>query len=375
MYFTQDSMLPENQEKLIITVAPYGPQWLPSDYPEDIAVSWEEQTQKAVDCYNAGATVLHLHVRDPKTGHGSKNFDEFNGMMERLRKAVPKMIIQIGGSISFAPANEGEKAQWLGYDVRHKITEIAPKPDQITIAIGTTLMNPLPLTTPDDAQGTNLSHPALQAAYQNMVADATPEFYIEHLKRLRAKKIQPYFMCAHIHHLEEAEHLIRQGVYMGPLNHSLVAIGGSGFAGRNPFDFMEYIRRSPQGSVMSMESLWRTVAPYGAMAIALGTNVRVGIEDNLWRRNGERMTSVQQIEQMVRIARELGREIASADEARRIYKIGTWYDSVEETLSALGLPPNRQGGQLGFIVKSTDGKLRPPLQSSDGHAIAGQVQI
>jgi uncharacterized protein (DUF849 family) len=375
MYFTQDSMLPENQEKLVITVAPYGPQWLPSDYPEDIPVSWEEQTQKAVDCYNAGATVLHLHVRDPNTGHGSKDFDEFNAQMERLRKAVPKMIIQIGGSISFAPASEGEKAQWLGYDVRHKITEITPKPDQITIAVGTTLMNPLPLTTADDAKGTTFEHPAMQAAYQNMVADATPEFYLEHLKRLRAKQIQPYFATAHVHHLEEIEHLIRTGIYMGPLNHTLTAIGGSGFAGRNPFDFMEYVRRSPHGSVMTIESLWRTVAPYGAMAIALGVNIRCGIEDNLWRRKGERMTSVQQVEQMVRLAKELGREVASADEARRILKIGTWYNSVEETLEALGLPPNRKGGQLGFVVKSTDGKMRPPLQSSDGHAIAGQVQI
>ena len=103
MYFTSDSMLPENQEPLIITVAPYGPQWLPSDYPEDIPVTWEQQTQKAVDCYNAGATVLHFHVRDPKTGHGSKNFNEFNEQIARLRKAVPKMIIQVGGSISFAP--------------------------------------------------------------------------------------------------------------------------------------------------------------------------------------------------------------------------------------------------------------------------------
>jgi uncharacterized protein (DUF849 family) len=375
MYFTQDSMLPENQEKLVITAAPYGPQWLPSDYPEDIPVSWEEQTQKAVDCYNAGATVLHLHVRDPKTGHGSKNFDEYNAQMERLRKAVPKMIIQIGGSISFAPANEGEKAEWLGYDTRHKITAITPKPDQITIAVGTTLMNPLPLTTADDAKGTTFEHPAMQAAYQNMVADATPEFYLEHLKRLRAQQIQPYFATAHVHHLEEIEHLIRTGVYMGPLNHTLTAIGGSGFAGRNPFDFMEYIRRSPHGSVMTIESLWRTVAPYGAMAIALGVNIRCGIEDNLWRRKGERMTSVQQVEQMVRLAKELGREVASADEARRILKIGTWYNSAEETLEALGLPPNRKGGQMGFVVKSTDGKLRPPIQSSDGHAIAGQVQI
>ena len=39
---------------------------MPADYPEDIPVSWDEQVQKAVDCYNAGATMLHIHVRDPK---------------------------------------------------------------------------------------------------------------------------------------------------------------------------------------------------------------------------------------------------------------------------------------------------------------------
>jgi hypothetical protein len=66
----------------------------------------------------------------------------------------------------------------------------------------------------------------------------------------------------------------------------------------------------------------------------------------------------------------LGRNIATADEARQILKIGTWYESPDETLANLGLPPNRKGSQLGFIVKETDGKLRPPVQSSDGHAIA-----
>ena len=187
MYFTNDSMLPENQQPLIITVAPYGPQWLPSD-SDDIPVTWEEQTQRAVDCYNAGATVLHLHVRDPKTGHGSKNFNEFNEQIARLRKAVPKMVIQVGGSISFAPSDEHEKAEWLGYDTRHMLTELNPKPDQITIVIGTTQMDILALTTPDDVQGTHLANPAMQAAYQNMIADATPEFYIEHLKRLRQQR-------------------------------------------------------------------------------------------------------------------------------------------------------------------------------------------
>jgi uncharacterized protein (DUF849 family) len=68
MYFTDDSLLPENQNPLIITAALWGPSWLPGDYPEDIAVSWDDQVQKAVDCYNAGASVLHVHVRDQQTG-------------------------------------------------------------------------------------------------------------------------------------------------------------------------------------------------------------------------------------------------------------------------------------------------------------------
>ena len=54
MYYTDDSILPENMQPLIITVAPFGPQWLPGD--ADIPVTWDEQVQTAVDCYNAGAT-------------------------------------------------------------------------------------------------------------------------------------------------------------------------------------------------------------------------------------------------------------------------------------------------------------------------------
>ena len=84
------------------------------------------------------------------------------------------------------------------------------------------------------------------------------------------------------------------------------------------------------------------------IAIALGLHVRVGIEDNLWRRKGERMTSVQQVEQMVRIANELGRDVASGDDARRIYQIGKWYQSTDETLRMLGYSPNRAAGQRGM---------------------------
>src|SRR6187401_2582950 len=80
MNFLDGSLFPENQEKLVITAAPYGPEWIPSDFPDDIPVTMEAQVQKAVDCYNAGATALHLHVRE-LDGKGSKRLSKFNELI------------------------------------------------------------------------------------------------------------------------------------------------------------------------------------------------------------------------------------------------------------------------------------------------------
>ena len=82
---------------------------------------------------------------------------------------------------------------------------------------------------------------------------------------------------------------------------------------------LEFARRTPDGAVLTLETLNRHIYPMNTMAIALGMHVRVGIEDTLFGPHGERMTSVQQIEMMVRVARELRREVASGAEARAIY--------------------------------------------------------
>ncbi len=145
---------------------------------------------------------------------------------------------------------------------------------------------------------------------------------------------------------------------------------GGGSCGANPFDWMELVRRTPQGSVFTYQSVMRLSHPLAAIMIALGQHTRAGIEENLWTPQGDRMTTVQMIEKQVRIAEELGRKVATADEAREILKIGTWYNSREETLFNLGLPPNRQEGQQGFRVYETDGKLSDrKFAGSDGHPV------
>jgi uncharacterized protein (DUF849 family) len=356
MYFTEDSLFPEHMQPTIITVAPYGPQWLPAD-SDDLPVSWDEQVQKAVDCYNAGATVLHFHVRDPKTGQGSTNFQQYCELLARVRQAVPKMIIQVGGSISFAPHTDDAKAAWLDYDTRHMLTELDPKPEFVTVTTGSSLWDVTMAMTADDVKGTHLDNPQVLAAWRGMVVDSTPAFYEEHLKRLRANRIQPYFVPGTVHHLEIIERLIRSGVYMGPLNVALCGYGG-GTMGRNPFDWMEMLRRTPHGasSVTFWSSMRGNIAIQN-LALILGCHIRVGNEDNLWDVNKKRWPSVKQVEWAVKLSEQHGRKVASADEARKIMKVGVWYESVEETLFNLGLPPNRKQGQKGSLAYETDGRL------------------
>ena len=76
--------------------------------------------------------------------------------------------------------------------------------------------------------------------------------------------------------------------------------------------------------------------------------------------------SVKQVEWAVKTAENFGRKVATADEARKIMKVGVWYDTVEETLFNLGLPPNRVGGQQGFLSYEAGGRI--PSATAPSHS-------
>jgi len=351
MYFLDGHLFPENQEKLVITAAPYGPEWIPSDYPEDIPVTMEEQIQKAVDCYNAGATVLHLHVRE-LDGTGSKRLSKFNELIAGVRKAVPDMVIQVGGSISFAPVGEGEVAKWLSDDTRHMLAELDPKPDQVTVTINTVQMNVTEHMEEADIAGTSMATPEGRRAYSEMVVPSNPAWYEEHIRRLSAAGIQSAFQFYNLNSFETVERLMRRGVYKGPLVCNWVAISG-GMDAPNVYNLANFLRAIPDGTKLTVESSMRNTLPINMMGLAMGLHVRCGIEDNLWNQTRTaKMSTVEQIEQLVRISREFGREIATGKEARDILKIGVFYDTVEESLAANGFAPNRNGGNQGFLRKA-----------------------
>jgi uncharacterized protein (DUF849 family) len=137
-----------------------------------------------------------------------------------------------------------------------------------------------------------------------------------------------------------------------PLILTWVAIGG-GFDAPNLYNLANFVRACPDGSVLTLETSMRNVLPLNMQAISMGLHVRCGIEDNIWnQRQTAKMTTVEQIEQLVRISREFGREVANGKEARRIYRIGTFYNDADETLAANGFAPNRRPGQKGFLLRA-----------------------
>src|SRR5437667_448835 len=253
MNFLDGHLFPENQDKLVITAAPYGPEWIPSDFPEDIAVTMEEQVQKAVDCYNAGTAM-----------------------------ATP----------------EGRRA------------------------------------------------------YSEMIVPSGPAFIEEHVRRLSAAGIQSAFQFYNLNSYETVERLIRRGVYKGPLVMNWVAISG-GMDAPNIYNLSNFLRAIPDGSMLTVESSMRNVLPINMIGMAMGLHVRCGIEDNLWTQDRKaKMSTVKQIEQLVRLSREFGREVASGKEAREICKIGVFYDSIEETLAQNGFAPNARPGLQGYLRKA-----------------------
>ena len=351
MYFLDDSLFPENQEKLVITAAPYGPEWEPSDFSEDIPLTMDQHVQKAVDCWNAGATVLHIHVRE-LDGKGSKRMSMFNELLGRLRQAVPEMILQVGGSISFAPEGDGADAKWLGDDARHLLAELDPKPDQVTIAINTSQMNIVELMTAEDVAGTSFERPELWEAYRSMVVPASPAWIEEHLRRLVANGIQPHFQLAHSAQLETVERLVRRGVYTGPLNITWVAIGG-GFDGPNPYTMMDFIRRVPDGAVLDARE------HHAQRPADQHDGDRLGSAHPL-RQRGHPLAQARR-EDHRRPPRpsswsasptSSGAPSPTGKEAREIYKLDEYWGSADEALAKLGYPPNRRPGQVGFLHHS-----------------------
>jgi len=267
-------------EKLIITAAICGAEVLKEHNPA-VPYTVEECVREAKSAYEAGASIIHLHVRfDDGTPTQDKN--RFKLIMDAIHKECPDVIIQpsTGGAVGMTD------------DERLEPTELCP--EMATLDCGTCNFG-------GDDVFTNTEN--------------TIKYFGD---RMIERGIKPELEVFDKSMIEMALRLHKKGHIVKPMHFDFV-MGVNGGIGGDIRDFV-FLRGSiPSDATYTVAGVGRYEFPLAALAIIDGGNVRVGFEDNVYlskgvlaKSNGELVAKV------VRMAKELGREIANPTEARQI---------------------------------------------------------
>lgn len=270
--------------KVIITVAPTGSVTTREETPY-LPITAQEVVEETVRSYNAGASVVHLHARDPETGQPTPSVEVFRAYLEGIRACCP-IITQIttGG---------GASTLGLGYEDRLRPVEEL-KPDSASLNAGS--MN-----------------------FGRKLFPNPPEVMENYAKRMAELGVMPEFEIYDLSMVQNVEVWIRRaGLVPPPYQNSLV-LGVLGGIPPTIKNLMALVEALPPGDTWQVIGIGRHQFTLGAAGILLGGNIRVGFEDNVYLKKGVLARSnAELVEKAVRIIRELGFEVATAEEARRI---------------------------------------------------------
>ena len=297
--------------KVIITCAVTGAIHTPSMSPH-LPVTPEEIADAAIGAAEAGAAIVHLHARDPKTGKPDQStgaFDRFLGVIKQRTNAV--VNITTGGSPTM-PLEErlGPAAHF--------------KPEVASLNMGTMNFGLYPMLTRFKDFKHDWEKPYLEGSrdriFKNTFAD------IEHILTTCAENGTRFEVeCYDIGHLYTLAHMADRGVIKPPFFVQSV-FGILGGIGPHPEDVMHMKRTADR--LFGDQYRWsvlgagRNQLPIAAQAAAMGGNVRVGLEDSLWIRAGKLAESnAEQVRAVRAIIENLGLEIATPDDARETLEL------------------------------------------------------
>lgn len=282
-----------SEEKVVLTVAPtgglHGKEANPAlpEQPEDIVDAFEQ-------AWGAGAAIAHIHVRD-KQGRTSADLGIYREVISGINERCPGMITQVGNGIGIRREGEG---RWSGFtqEQRMALLDLDPAPDMLTVNAGTF----------------HFAHKEAEFLFDN-----SKGWNREFITGCRERGIVNELEVYDISHIVNMLQLRDMGVIEEPMHFSFV-MGINGGMPADPRYLLMMLDAVPEGSSWQIVSIGRSQLPLTTMAVAMGGDMRTGFEDTVYYRRGELARSnVQLVERAVRIIRELGREVASTDEARR----------------------------------------------------------
>lgn len=269
-------------EKLIITAAITGAE-LDKSKCAVLPITPEEQGEAAREAVEAGASVIHLHVRDDK-GKPSQELEHFKRSVAAIYKACgpsKKPLIQFstGGAV-------GEK-------IEKRIAPLSLKPDMASFNLGTINFG--------------------EEIFVNTFADmrGLAEAFKKH-------KVTPEFEIYEAGHVDNLKKIIKEGLVTTPF-HCQFVLGVPGALNGEVESLVFLKNQLPEGSHWAVAGIGKYELPLAIHAIVMGGHVRVGLEDNIYYSKGRLAKSnAELVARIARISREAGREIATPDDARKM---------------------------------------------------------
>ena len=284
--------------KVVITVATTG-----GLHGKEANKALPEQPDEIVrnfhDCYNAGASVAHIHVRD-KRGVTTSDLSVYSEVISGIIDRCPGMITQVGNGIGLRYEQVGQEGQPFSLEERMNLLNIRPVPDQLTVNCGTF----------------HFDHKGSEFLFPN-----SKKWNAEFIRGCNERGIHNELEVYDLSHIANVIALFERGVLKPPLHFSLV-MGIQGGIPASPQNLLAMLDALPEGSSWQLVSIGKHQLPLSTMVVALGGNIRVGFEDNVYYSHGVlAVSNAQLVERAARICRELGREVATAEEARRIMQM------------------------------------------------------
>lgn len=268
-------------EKLIITAAICGAEVTKENNPA-VPYTVEEIGREAEAAYKAGASIIHLHVREDD-GTPTQDKERFRVCMEEIKRRCPDVIIQpsTGGAVGMTDLE------------RLQPTELGP--EMATLDCGTC----------------NFGGDEVFVNTENTIKNFG--------KLMIERNVKPEIEVFDKGMIDYAIRFEKQGFIKKPMHFDFV-LGVQMAATARDLVFM--VESIPPGSTWTVAGIGRHEFPMAAMAIVMGGHVRVGFEDNVYLDKGVMAKSNGElVEKVVRLAKELGREIATPDEAREILSL------------------------------------------------------
>lgn len=266
--------------KVILTVAPTGAWPTKNDTPF-IPISPEEIADEVFACYQAGASVAHIHVRDDN-GKPSMDIEKFSQTVALIRERCD-IVLNLTTSGSLVPTDE----------IRMK-PFIELKPELASF----------------DAGSMNWGHTTI---FEN-----SPAFLEELGIKMKENDVKPEIEVFDSGMFYNAEYYLKKGILDAPAHFQFVLGAPGGMSAT--IENLVYLKSLlPDNSTWSAFGIGKMHLPILYATLALGGHIRVGMEDNIFYSKGRLAKSnVEFVDRSVRLIHELGKEVATPDETRAI---------------------------------------------------------